>query len=68
MLNEPIHDVYTEDMGIRQKAKETMTDVSDASKKVVETTNWATVALIAVAAVSVLALGVGVVAITRSAK
>jgi hypothetical protein len=53
-------------MGIRDKAKQTMTDVSDASKKVVETTNWATVALIAVAAVSLLALGVGVVAISRS--
>lgn len=53
-------------MNIRAKAKETLTDVSDASKKVVETTNWATVALIAVAAVSVLALGVGVVALARS--
>lgn len=45
-----------------------MDDVSDASKKVVETTNWATVALIAVAAVSVLALGVGVIALARSPK
>lgn len=60
--------MYTKNMGIRDKAKQTMTDVSDASKKVVETTNWATVALIAVAAVSVLALGVGVAAITRSGK
>lgn len=45
-----------------------MTDVSDASKKVVETTEWATVALIAVAAVSVLALGVGLVALSRSSN
>jgi hypothetical protein len=58
--------MYTVHMGLREKAKTTMTDVSDASKKVVETTNWATVALIAVAAVSVLALGVGVVAITKA--
>lgn len=53
-------------MNIRAKARETLTDVSDASKKVVETTNWATIALVAVAAVSVLALGVGLVAISRS--
>lgn len=45
-----------------------MTDVSSASKKVVETTEWATVALIAVAAVSVLALGVGIAALSRSSK
>ena len=53
-------------MNIRQKAKNTMDDVSDASKKVVETANWSTVALIAVAAVSVLALGVGIAALTRA--
>jgi len=50
------------------QAKETLTDVSDASKKVIETTNWATVALISVAAVSVLALGVGLIALSRSTK
>lgn len=43
-----------------------MTDVSDASKKVIETTEWATIALIAVAAVAVLALGVGVTALART--
>jgi hypothetical protein len=53
-------------MNIRQKAKNTMDDVSDASKKVVETANWSTVALIAVAAVSVLALGVGIAALSRA--
>jgi hypothetical protein len=53
-------------MNIRQKAKNTMDDVSDASKKVVETANWSTVALIAVAAVSVLALGVGLAALARA--
>lgn len=50
------------------KAKDTLDDVSDASKKVVETTNWATVALVAVAALSLIGLTVGVVALSRSTR
>lgn len=53
-------------MKIRTKASETLDDVTAASRKVVETTEWATVALIAVAAVSVLALGVACVALSRT--
>jgi hypothetical protein len=52
-------------MNLRRQAHETMTNVTDASKKVVESSNWATVALIGVAAVSLLALGVAVIALTR---
>jgi hypothetical protein len=49
-------------MKLREQAKAAMTDVSDASKQVIETTEWATVALVAVAAVSLLALFVGTAA------
>lgn len=45
-------------MNLRKRAKETLEDVSDASKKVVDSTEWATIALVAVAAVSLLALAV----------
>jgi hypothetical protein len=50
-------------MNIRKHAHETLGDVSDASKKVVGATEWATVALVAVAGVSLLALLLAVVAI-----
>jgi CHASE3 domain sensor protein len=51
-----------------EKAQETLSDVSAASKKVVASTEWATVALVGVAAVSVIALIVGVVALNRSTR
>lgn len=53
-------------MKLFTQARETMDDVSTASVKVVQTTEWATVALIAVAACSLLALGVAVYALNRS--
>lgn len=53
-------------MNLRKSAKETFDDVSHASKAVVETTEWATVALVAVAAVSVGALVCAVYAIHRA--
>ena len=51
-----------------KSAKDTMTDVQEASKRVVETTEWATVALIAVSAVSLFALGIGVAAYIRAGQ
>lgn len=54
-----------ETMKIRTQVKDTLTDVSDASRKVVASTEWATVALIAVAVVSILALTLSVVALTE---
>lgn len=53
-------------MNLRTKAKETLNDVSKAAETVVETAGWSTVALVAVAAVAMLALGVGIVALGRS--
>lgn len=53
-------------MNLRKRAKDTLDDVSDASRQVVDSTQWATVALVAVAAVSVLALAVGIVALADS--
>lgn len=53
-------------MNLRKKAKDALDDVSDASRQVVDSTQWATVALVAVAAVSVLALAVGLVALAES--
>lgn len=55
-------------MNLRRQARETLDDVSDASKKIVSSTEWATVALVAVAAVSILALGIGIVALHRTGK
>jgi hypothetical protein len=52
-------------MNLRKKAKDTLEDVSDASRQVIDSTQWATVALVAVAAVAVLALGVGLVALAE---
>lgn len=49
-------------------ARETLDDVSEASKKVVATTEWATVALIAVSAVSLLALGLATAAYIRAGQ
>lgn len=53
-------------LNLRRQASETMTDVSDAAKKTITTTEWATVALVAVAGVSLLALAVALVALSRS--
>jgi hypothetical protein len=54
-----------ERLNLRRRAKETLTDVSDASKTVIETTQWATIALIAVTAVSVLALGISLYTLSK---
>lgn len=53
-------------MGLVSKTKTTLAGVADASTSVIETTGWATVALIAVTAVSVLALFAAVVALGRT--
>lgn len=55
-------------MNLRTKAKETLHDVSDASHKVVATTEWATVALICVSLVSIFALGIGTAAYIRAGQ
>jgi CHASE3 domain sensor protein len=52
-------------MKLTRQARETLEDVSDASRTVINTTEWATVALVAVAAVSLLALGLAVLALHR---
>jgi hypothetical protein len=49
-------------------AKETLQDVQVASQRVVATTEWATVALIAVSAVSLLALGIATAAYIRAGQ
>lgn len=49
-------------------ARDTLADVQTASKKVVETTEWATIALIAVSAVSLLALGIATAAYVRAGQ
>lgn len=51
-----------------ESARDAMADVSTASRRVIETTEWATVALIAVAAVSVLALTIGTAAYIRAGQ
>lgn len=49
-------------------ARDTMDDVQTASRRVVETTEWATVALIAVSAVSLFALGIATAAYIRAGQ
>lgn len=51
--------------GFVHEGREAVRDVSEASRQVITTTSWASVALVAVAAVSVLALGVGLIALHR---
>jgi hypothetical protein len=58
---------YSGPMNLRKKAAETFDSVAEASEKVVDTTEWATVALIGVAALSLLGLAIGVVALSRTA-
>jgi hypothetical protein len=53
-------------VNLRRQAKETMEDVSDASKKVGETADMAGVVLFAVAGVSLVALLVAVIALERA--
>ena len=55
-------------MKLRSQASQALEDVSGASRRVVETTEWATVALIAVSAVSLLALGIGTAAYIRAGQ
>ncbi len=50
-------------MKLTKQARETLEDVSTGARTVISTTEWATVALIAVSAVSLLALGVALVAL-----
>lgn len=50
-------------MKIRKQAEETMSKVTEASKAVVDSTEWATVALVAVAACAVLALAIATTAL-----
>lgn len=57
---------YSFSMNLRRKAKEALEDVSDAARQTVDTTQWATVALVGVAAVSVLALAVGLLALAHA--
>lgn len=53
-------------MNLRKKAADTLADVSTASRQVVDTTEWATVALVAVTALSLLGLIVGCVALRKA--
>jgi hypothetical protein len=53
-------------LNLRRQASETFTDVSDASRKVMTSAEWATVAMISVTIVAVLALSVAVIALERS--
>lgn len=57
---------YSFSMNLRRQAKETLEDVTTASRRVVDSTEWATVALVSVSAVSVLALVVAVAALSRA--
>lgn len=53
-------------MNLRKQAKDTMESVTDASKTVINTTEWATVALITVSAVSLIALGIAIIALGKN--
>lgn len=53
-------------LNVRKRAVQTMEDVSVASKKIADTADWASLALIAVAGVSALALLIAVVALERA--
>lgn len=51
-------------MNLRRKAKEALEDVSDAARTTVDTTQWATVALVCVSAVSLVALSIALLSIS----
>lgn len=55
-------------MKMTSRLKKTAEDVSDATKEVVTTSQAASVALIAVAALAILALGVGLIALAEVKK
>jgi hypothetical protein len=55
-------------MNLTSRLKRTAEDVSDASKEVVSTSQTASAVLIAVAAVAILALAVGLVALSEVKK
>lgn len=67
MMFQPLNLCYLPPVkNLWKQAGETMEDVSVASKKVGETSEWAGVALFAVAGVSLLALLVAVIALERA--
>jgi hypothetical protein len=53
-------------INLRKQAAHTMGDVSDASKKIADSADWATLALISVTGVAVVALLIAVVALERA--
>lgn len=53
-------------MGLIRKSEETLDGVQDASRRIVASTEWATVALIAVAALALVGMAVGVAALART--
>jgi hypothetical protein len=55
-------------MKLRTQARDTLVDVQEASAQVVRTTEWASVALIAVSAVSLFALGIATAAYIRAGQ
>jgi hypothetical protein len=55
---------YSFSMNLRRKAKEALEEVSDAARTTVDTTQWATVALVCVSAVSLVALSISLLAIS----
>lgn len=55
-------------MNLRKSAKKTLDDVSDAAGKVVDSTEWATVALVCVCVVSVCALVAATVALSATRR
>ena len=55
-------------MKITRRIHKTAEDLSDASKEVVATSQAASLALVAVAAVAILALGIAVIALSEAKK
>jgi hypothetical protein len=55
-------------MKLRAQAQETLSHVTDASRNVTATTGLATAVLVAVAAISILSLAVGLIALTRGVE
>jgi len=51
---------------LRERAEQTLNDVSSASKKIEETADWASIALCVVAGVAALALITAVIALERA--
>lgn len=53
-------------LNLRKQAAKTMEDVSGASRKIADTADWASLALIAVGGVAVVAMLIAVVALERA--